>query len=86
MPFHVLTAEVSHETNSFSLQETDAQAFLNRYVLMGAEAVAERGARKYGTCWLPQSRSSTWLEGQSCTQCGCWAKRQGHAGNVRLAL
>jgi len=45
MPFHVLTAEVSHETNSFSLQETDAQAFLNRYVLMGSEAVAERGAR-----------------------------------------
>ena len=45
MPFHVLTAEVSHETNSFSLQETDAQAFRNRYVLMGSEAVAERGAR-----------------------------------------
>ena len=45
MPFHVLTAEVSHETNSFSRQETDAQAFRNRYVLMGSEAVAERGAR-----------------------------------------
>ena len=44
MPFHVLTAEMSHESNSFSLQETDEQAFRNRYVLMGSEAIAERGA------------------------------------------
>lgn len=43
MPFNVLTAEMSHETNSFSLQETDEQAFRNRYVLMRAEAIAERG-------------------------------------------
>jgi microcystin degradation protein MlrC len=43
MPFNVLTAEMSHETNSFSLQETDEQAFRNRYVLMNAEAIAERG-------------------------------------------
>jgi microcystin degradation protein MlrC len=43
MPFKVLTAEMSHETNSFSLQETDERAFRNRYVLMGAEAIAERG-------------------------------------------
>lgn len=43
MPFNVLTAEMSHETNSFSLQETDEKAFRNRYVLMGAEAIAERG-------------------------------------------
>jgi len=43
MPFNVLTAEMSHETNSFSLQETGEQAFRNRYVLMGAEAIAERG-------------------------------------------
>jgi microcystin degradation protein MlrC len=34
MPFKVLTAEMSHETNSFSRQETDEQAFRNRYVLM----------------------------------------------------
>ena len=44
MPFDVLTAEISHETNSFSLQETDEQAFRNHYVLMGSEAIAERGA------------------------------------------
>lgn len=43
MSFKVLTAEMSHETNSFSLQETDEQAFRNRYVLMGDEAIAERG-------------------------------------------
>ena len=43
MPFKVLTAEMSHETNSFSRQETDEEAFRNRYVLMGAEAIAERG-------------------------------------------
>ena len=43
MPFNVLTAEISHETNSFSLQETDEQAFRNHYVLMNAEAIAERG-------------------------------------------
>ncbi len=43
MRFNVLTAEVSHETNSFSLQETDEQAFVNRYVLTSAEAIAERG-------------------------------------------
>lgn len=43
MGFHVLTAELSHETNSFSLHETDERAFLRRYVLMEEEAIAERG-------------------------------------------
>ena len=43
MGFQVLTAEISHETNSFSLQETDERAFMSRYVLMGAAAIAERG-------------------------------------------
>ncbi|WP_300457483.1 M81 family metallopeptidase [Desulfobacula sp.] len=43
MSFNVLTAEISHETNSFSRQETDEKAFRNRYVLMGAQAIAERG-------------------------------------------
>jgi microcystin degradation protein MlrC len=43
MPFKVLTAEMSHETNSFSRQETDEEAFRSRFVLMGDEAVAERG-------------------------------------------
>ena len=34
---------MSHETDSFSLQETDEKAFRNRCVLMGAEAISERG-------------------------------------------
>ncbi|MDB4557921.1 M81 family metallopeptidase, partial [bacterium] len=43
MGFNVLTAEISHETNSFSIQETDEAAFMDRYVLMGAKAFSERG-------------------------------------------
>jgi len=43
MKFKVLTAEISHETNYFSLYKTDKQAFMDRYALMGAEAIAERG-------------------------------------------
>ena len=43
MGFNVLTAEISHETNSFSIQETDEAAFMSRYVLLGAKAFAERG-------------------------------------------
>ena len=43
MTRRVLTAEMSHETNSFSVQETDERAFRRRYVYMGEEAIAERG-------------------------------------------
>ncbi len=43
MSFNVLTAEISHETNSFSLHKTGKKAFLARYALMGAAAIAERG-------------------------------------------
>jgi microcystin degradation protein MlrC len=43
MGFKVLTAEMSHETNSFSLHKTGKQAFMARYVLMGRAAIAERG-------------------------------------------
>ncbi len=39
----VLTAEMSHETNSFSIQETDEQAFIDRYVILGSRATAARG-------------------------------------------
>ncbi|MES9901611.1 MAG: M81 family metallopeptidase [Sedimenticola sp.] len=44
MSFKVLTAEISHETNSFSLHKTGKRAFMARYALMGAAAIAERGA------------------------------------------
>jgi len=43
MSFNVLTAEISHETNYFSLHKTGKREFMDRYALMGAEAVAERG-------------------------------------------
>ncbi len=44
MSFNVLTAEISHETNSFSLHKTGKRAFMARYALMGAAAITERGA------------------------------------------
>ena len=43
MTYSILTAEFMHETNTFSRIETDQQAFRNRYFLLGAEAIAERG-------------------------------------------
>ena len=43
MSFNVLTAEISHETNSFSLHKTGKQAFMARYALMGLAAIKERG-------------------------------------------
>jgi len=43
MTFRVLTAELSHETNTFSRHSTGRQAFEDRYVLFGQEAVAARG-------------------------------------------
>jgi microcystin degradation protein MlrC len=43
MRFNVLTAELSHETNTFSLHKTGRQAFMARYALMGAAAIEERG-------------------------------------------
>ena len=44
MSFNVLTAEMSHETNTFSLYKTGKSAFMTRYALMGAAAITERGA------------------------------------------
>jgi microcystin degradation protein MlrC len=76
MPFNVLTAEMSHETNSFSRQETDEQAFRNRYVLMGAEAIAERGqANTELAGFLDAGRSHGW-RCQSCAQRIRGPKRQ----------
>ncbi len=43
MSFNVLTAEISHETNTFSLHKTGKQAFMARYALMGTAAIKERG-------------------------------------------
>jgi microcystin degradation protein MlrC len=43
MPFRVLTAEISHETNTFNVRPTDLQAFRDRYLLDGPAALATRG-------------------------------------------
>ena len=44
MAFRVLTAEVSHETNTFSALQTDEDAFHNRFFLRGEAALKERGS------------------------------------------
>lgn len=44
MGFKVLSAEISHETNTFSVHQTDIQAFRNRYLLLGEQAIAARGS------------------------------------------
>lgn len=43
MSFRVLTAEISHETNPFSIRPTDLTAFKDRYVLFGEEAIRACG-------------------------------------------
>jgi microcystin degradation protein MlrC len=43
MTFTVLTAEFSHETNTFSIVPTDFKAFTDRFLLVGDEALRERG-------------------------------------------
>ena len=61
MSFNVLTAEISHETNSFSLQKTGKQAFMARYALMGAAAIAERGAENTELAgFLDAGRAHDW--------------------------
>ena len=44
MVFKVLTAEVSHETNTFSALQTDEDAFHNRFFLRREAALQERGS------------------------------------------
>jgi microcystin degradation protein MlrC len=43
MSFKVLTAEVFHETNTFSVHQTDETAFRNRFFLPSETALKERG-------------------------------------------
>lgn len=42
MSFKVLTAELAHETNTFSCRVTDTQSFKDHYVLIGDEAIRMR--------------------------------------------
>jgi microcystin degradation protein MlrC len=61
MVFSVLTAELSHETNTFNCNKADEQAFRDRYLLLGAEAIAERGdANTELAGFLDVGRSHGW--------------------------
>ncbi len=43
MSYRILSAEVAHETNTFSRIPTDEQAFRNGHFLIGDDAIVERG-------------------------------------------
>lgn len=45
MGFNVLSAEISHETNTFNIRPTDLQAFRDRYLMDGPGAIGARGAQ-----------------------------------------
>ena len=44
MTLRILTAEISHETNTFNIRPTDILDFQNRFLLDGAAAIAARGS------------------------------------------
>ena len=44
MTLRILTAEISHETNTFNIRPTDILDFQNRFLLEGAAAIAARGS------------------------------------------
>lgn len=61
MSFNVLTAEIFHETNTFSLHKTGKHAFMARYALMGAVAIKERGAENTALAgFLDAGREHDW--------------------------
>ena len=43
MGFRVLSAEIAHETNTFSIRSTNLQSFRDRYFLNGDQAISARG-------------------------------------------
>ena len=61
MTFRVLTAEVSHETNTFSVLQTAEDNFRNRFFLRGETALNERGAANTELAgFLDIARSESW--------------------------
>jgi microcystin degradation protein MlrC len=80
MSFNVLTAEMSHETNSFSVQETDEQAFIDRYVILGSRAIASRGqANTELAGFLDSGRAHGWHINHVLSACA------GPSGKVKRA-
>jgi hypothetical protein len=43
LSFKVLSAEISHETNTFNIYPTTLRCFEDRYLLKGDQAIATRG-------------------------------------------
>jgi len=61
MSFTVLTAEFSHESNTFSRRPTDYKAFTDRTLYLGDEAIAERGnANTPLAGFLDVGRANSW--------------------------
>lgn len=62
MSFRVLTAEISHETNTFSIRPTDLDAFKSRYFLLGQDAIRERGQANTDLAgFLDVARQKGWV-------------------------
>lgn len=62
MSFRVLTAEISHETNTFSIRPTNLAAFRNRYFLLGEDAIRERGQANTDLAgFLDVARDKGWV-------------------------
>ncbi len=61
MSFRVLTAEFSHESNTFSQRPTDLAAFRDRYYFVGADAIPERGTANTPLAgFLKIARAENW--------------------------
>jgi len=59
--FRVLSAEIAHETNTFSRRPTDQQAFRDCYYYAGDEAVAQRGSANTELAgFLEVARAAGW--------------------------
>lgn len=61
MSFKVLSAEISHETNTFNIRPTALQSFRDHYLLDGEVAVATRGAKNTALAgMLDTARDYSW--------------------------
>jgi microcystin degradation protein MlrC len=74
MAFTVLTAEVSHETNTFNVNPTDYSAFAETCLLLGEDALTARGA---GNTDLAGFRDVALREGWHCRHVISAAARPG---------
>ncbi len=62
MSFRVLTAEISHETNTFSIRPTSLADFKKRYYLLAEDAVRERGDANTDLAgFLDVARENRWV-------------------------